>query len=287
MVLPSAAFPETWSGKVTAVRTGDTVIFRHGRIKRKFHIAGIEAPKLSRKGGKSSRASLARMCRKRPAVISAESLAGKEASLSCEWSRGNYADMAFYQLEQGWARLQPDTVDPDLVLAQSEAQAQCLGVWIGTEPPCTTYSGDFKAPRLPPVTNAGGGTTDGNTTGTVNGGGGTVTQKPKTGISGGSTTGTGGTTGDTITYEVVGTIPSVALTLQPSTGPTITDIVTLPFSIDYDFQPGDHVFMSAQNETGDGTISVRIYLNGKLQKAAQTSLSYGTVSLSCVHGQDC
>jgi hypothetical protein len=83
-----------------------------------------------------------------------------------------------------------------------------------------------------------------------------------------------------VEYRVAGTTTEASVTIKNSTGATEQHDVTVPWkSIVFYVQPGDHLYLSAQNSEDSGTITCEIRVNGKLLERAKSSGRY--VSAIC------
>ncbi|MVF23071.1 thermonuclease family protein [Methylocaldum sp. BRCS4] len=129
LALPVAALSDT--GKVISIQSGDRLTVRHGHQKVRIHLTGIEAPQKHQRGFGKSRAKLAKLCRNRRVHVSIDNPGPgfSDGRVACQLRGGFYADAAIYQLDQGWAWMQPNATDPDLVGAQNNAQSRCAGFW--------------------------------------------------------------------------------------------------------------------------------------------------------------
>jgi len=79
----------------------------------------------------------------------------------------------------------------------------------------------------------------------------------------------------TVKYEITGSAYSVDITLNNATGGTEQySNAGLPASITYDNFTSDFLYISAQNQGGSGTVTVSIYIDGKLFKTATSSGGY-------------
>jgi endonuclease YncB( thermonuclease family) len=147
LALPFAAMAETWSGKVASVQTGDSLTAKRGNALVKVRLAGIEAPKPSKRMGKTSRSSLSGLCkinRKLTVEVAAPPVKGVvTGKVACNWSGKFYADAGLYQVEQGMAALLASETDPDYVRAQVQAQSRCIGLWAGSGAHCPSGSPVF------------------------------------------------------------------------------------------------------------------------------------------------
>ncbi len=89
--------------------------------------------------------------------------------------------------------------------------------------------------------------------------------------------------GPEVQYEITGTAKSVDVTMSNATGGTEQQSnVFLPCVYSYDRFPGRFLYISAQNNTDAGSVTVTIYLNGEAIKTAKSSGAYviATVSAS-------
>jgi hypothetical protein len=82
---------------------------------------------------------------------------------------------------------------------------------------------------------------------------------------------------DNVTYEVIGNADSVNVVLNNDMGGSETyNDVPLPFRMDYGGFNERYVYLYAYNTGETGTITVNIYVNGKLFKTATGSGPYTT-----------
>lgn len=253
---------EVWTGKVLSVQAGDRLTVQRGKDKTSVHIAGIEAPAVKMRWGKGGRKSLADMCLKRLASIELNDPASKDAQVACQWTKGYYADMAAFQVDQGWAKLTADNTDTELLKNQSAARHYCRGLWRDEMPtwacPQNSIYGGYQ------------GETD--------------TSQSSSGGSGGST-GTGGSS--TIYYEVTGTASSAYIDFSTPNGYRYL-LEDLPYLSDsYSFQDGSFVYIAAQNAAAVGSVTISIYYSGMLMKTNTVESAYGYTSISCTRGKDC
>jgi len=80
---------------------------------------------------------------------------------------------------------------------------------------------------------------------------------------------------DNVTYEVTGDADSVDVTLSNDTGGTEQyNDMPLPFRMDYGGFNERYVYLYAYNNGDNGTITLSIYVNGKLFKTATSSGPY-------------
>ncbi len=80
---------------------------------------------------------------------------------------------------------------------------------------------------------------------------------------------------DTVVYEITGTAESVDVTLNSASGGTEQySNVSVPHSYRYSNFQDDFLYISAQNNGDTGTVTVKIYVNGKLVKSASSSGAY-------------
>jgi hypothetical protein len=87
----------------------------------------------------------------------------------------------------------------------------------------------------------------------------------------------------TITYEITGTARAVNITLNNPTGGTEQYAnVGLPSKFTYDSFSDFFLYISAQNQGESGTVTVSIYVNGKLYKTSTSSGAYVIASASGV-----
>jgi endonuclease YncB( thermonuclease family) len=131
LALPAAALSDTWTGKVISIQSGDRLTVRHDHQKVRIHLTGIEAPQAHQDGFSKSRAQLAKLCGNRRVQVSIDNpgTGFSDGRVACHLRHGLYADAAIYQLDRGWAWMQPNATNPDLVGAQNSAQSHCNGFW--------------------------------------------------------------------------------------------------------------------------------------------------------------
>lgn len=71
-----------------------------------------------------------------------------------------------------------------------------------------------------------------------------------------------------VEYEVTGSAYSVDVTYENSSGTTSREYgVGVPWSYRFSADPGDYVYISAQNTGTYGTVTVAIYLDGEIYEA--------------------
>lgn len=265
--LPEFALAETWSGKIVSFQSGDTLTVKKGKRDVRIHLAGIRAPRKGEAGYRESRRNLAWFCRKRRAVVSAETSGPgvRDGQVACRWEGGS-ADMSRYQLEQGWARLAPGAVDPELVVAQNRAQGACVGLWHDVcglafvIPPFVSPS----VPQPPVVAPA----------------------VADTGLSA-TNPAPAPAAANLISYAVTGTATTASVTFAtPAEARTL--VVTLPFeSESFSFPAGQFLFLFARNQANSGTVTVSISLDGEVKKTDTSIVPFGTATTSCTRGSDC
>ncbi|MHB8086256.1 MAG: MmpS family transport accessory protein [Dehalococcoidia bacterium] len=82
---------------------------------------------------------------------------------------------------------------------------------------------------------------------------------------------------DTVMYEVVGTATAVDIQLtNPAGGTDEYQDVGLPWRFTYGGFDNSQAYIYAHNNTEDGSITVNIYVNGKIERTATSSGSYAT-----------
>jgi hypothetical protein len=80
---------------------------------------------------------------------------------------------------------------------------------------------------------------------------------------------------DNVTYEVVGDADSVNIVLSNDTGGTEEyNDVPLPFRMDYGGFNERYVYLYAYNNGDSGSMTLNIYVNGKIFKTASSSGPY-------------
>ncbi len=81
--------------------------------------------------------------------------------------------------------------------------------------------------------------------------------------------------GPTVEYEITGTARLVDVTLSNATGGTEQyGNVHVPCTYSFDSFPNYFLYISAQNQTGGGSVVVSIYIKGNLYKTASSSGAY-------------
>jgi hypothetical protein len=84
-----------------------------------------------------------------------------------------------------------------------------------------------------------------------------------------------------IIYEITGTADEVDVTLNNDTGGTEQyDNVSIPKKYSYDSFTDNFLYISAQNQGKYGTVTVSIYVNGKVVKTSSSSGAYVIASAS-------
>lgn len=83
-----------------------------------------------------------------------------------------------------------------------------------------------------------------------------------------------------VEYLIEGSAYSANLTLRNESGGTEQIAVQLPWKKSFTAKRGSFVYISAQNNSVVGNISVSIKLNGAVVKASQSSAEYGIASAS-------
>lgn len=84
-----------------------------------------------------------------------------------------------------------------------------------------------------------------------------------------------------VRYEVVGSAESVNITFE-NAGGGISQManVALPWSHSFSADPGDYVYLFAQNQGKNGSITVTIYKDGDVFKRATSEGEYVVASVS-------
>ena len=136
-LLPVAAYADL-SGRVVAVHDGDTLtIAGHGK-KVRVRLAGIDAPELAQRYGRSSRAALSRLCRGKEATVAER---GKDddglllGSVTCKGKEGE-VDANAEQVKQGLAWVFRTYLPLGSPLYELETNARLMqrGLWRDEEP---------------------------------------------------------------------------------------------------------------------------------------------------------
>lgn len=85
-----------------------------------------------------------------------------------------------------------------------------------------------------------------------------------------------------VKYKVTGTADTVDVTYENSDGGTSQESdVSVPWSYSFTGEPGDFVYISAQNQGQTGTVTVTIYTDGDVFK---TSTSEGAYVIATASG---
>ncbi|MBU1628007.1 lipoprotein [bacterium] len=105
----------------------------------------------------------------------------------------------------------------------------------------------------------------------------------------GCSQGSSGPTMTTIVYEVSGTTSEISgITISNSDGGTsqYTDITTLPWTYTFSVSSDEYTFLyvSAQNGTESGSVTVKIYKNDSVYKESTSSGAYVIATASGSHG---
>lgn len=77
-----------------------------------------------------------------------------------------------------------------------------------------------------------------------------------------------------VQYKITGTASEVAVTLSNPTGGVEQYNVGVPHTFSYSSFPGWYLYISAQNQDDHGSVTVEIYVNGKLYKTSTSSGAY-------------
>lgn len=92
---------------------------------------------------------------------------------------------------------------------------------------------------------------------------------------------------NSVTYSVKGSAGSAAVVTYRSSGATNQLKVTLPWSgpIGMTAKEGDFLYVSAQNQSGLGSITTSISVNGETLASSTSTASYGvaTADATCCH----
>ncbi|MGM0628025.1 MAG: MmpS family transport accessory protein [Candidatus Fermentibacterota bacterium] len=84
-----------------------------------------------------------------------------------------------------------------------------------------------------------------------------------------------------VEYEVTGSAYSVDVTYENSGGSTSREYgVGVPWSYRFSADPGDYVYISAQNTGTYGTVTVAIYIDGEIYEAETSERAYCTATAS-------
>ena len=84
-----------------------------------------------------------------------------------------------------------------------------------------------------------------------------------------------------VEYEVTGSAYSVDVTYENSGGTTSREYgVGVPWSYRFSADPGDYVYISAQNTGTYGTVTVAIYLDGEIYEAETSEGAYCVATAS-------
>ena len=84
-----------------------------------------------------------------------------------------------------------------------------------------------------------------------------------------------------VEYEVTGSAYTVDVTYENSGGSTSREYaVGVPWSYRFSADPGDEVYISAQNTGLYGTVTVAIYLDGEIFEAETSEGAYCTATAS-------
>ncbi len=84
-----------------------------------------------------------------------------------------------------------------------------------------------------------------------------------------------------VAYSITGTADKVMVTLSNATGGTEQyNNVSVPNTISYSSFPGWFLYIAAQNQGESGSVTVAIYVNGKLFKTSSSSGAYVIASAS-------
>jgi hypothetical protein len=81
---------------------------------------------------------------------------------------------------------------------------------------------------------------------------------------------------NTYKYEVTGTATSVRVTITDKNGGTAQHTVDIPWSYSFDKLENENIFLylSAQNQDNEGTVTVKIYIEDKVIKETTSSGAY-------------
>ena len=87
---------------------------------------------------------------------------------------------------------------------------------------------------------------------------------------------------NTYKYEVTGTAQSVRVTISDENGGTAQHTVNVPWEYSFDKLENEDFFLylSAQNQGADGTVTVKIYIEDKVIKETTSSGAYCIASVN-------
>lgn len=77
-----------------------------------------------------------------------------------------------------------------------------------------------------------------------------------------------------VTYSVTGSTRSASLTYTNGSNGTEQRTVDLPWSASFEGTPGQHIYLSAQNQEDTGSVRVTISVNGREVKRSDSSGAY-------------
>ena len=77
-----------------------------------------------------------------------------------------------------------------------------------------------------------------------------------------------------VKYEVTGSASKVFITYQNENGGTSQEEASVPWSYSFTAESGDFVYVSAQNQGDNGSVTVTIYKDGEVFKTSTSSGGY-------------
>lgn len=132
---PATSCAKPLTGKVVAVPGGDRLIIEAHGHRARLPLLGIKAPARGEPGRRASRDNLAGLCLGRRAMGTGD------GRVLCRWRKGQWADAALYQLQEGWAQAGPLTLDAGMLASQQDAKCNRRGLWAGTFALCDAVPG--------------------------------------------------------------------------------------------------------------------------------------------------
>jgi endonuclease YncB( thermonuclease family) len=129
---------ESFTGKVTDVSDGDTLVISSGGRVRVVQLAGIDAPELMQEYGKEARDYVKQMARGKKVTIEVVEEKGRQSLVANVKLDGK--DLASALVESGMAWSESGS-SADLKTAQEKAKSGKQGLWASTNP---TAPWDFR-----------------------------------------------------------------------------------------------------------------------------------------------
>lgn len=83
-----------------------------------------------------------------------------------------------------------------------------------------------------------------------------------------------------ITYEVTGTAKSASMTYEHPQGSSQVGPVRLPWRLSFEAEPGQFLYLSAQNQGEHGSVVTAIYIDGELFRASESKGSFVNATVS-------